>query len=61
MVVKPKVKCPECGYERCWKNGFQCVGLGKIQRYYCTNYCHRFTPKNQDLKFPSFLGLNFNH
>jgi transcription elongation factor Elf1 len=37
------VKCPRCGSEKVWKNGFVKRLSGKVQCYLCGNCFHKFS------------------
>ena len=43
LTVENKVKCPECGSERVWKDGIRYTRLGDVQRYLCRNCSYRFS------------------
>jgi integrase len=54
-ITSAPLKCPECGSERLFKDGFRQLPTGEqIQRYRCADYGHRFSkhfPK-QTLRLP---------
>ncbi|RLI41618.1 hypothetical protein DRO59_06470 [Candidatus Bathyarchaeota archaeon] len=39
------IKCPECGYERVYKDGLRYTRHGIVQRYLCKNCGYRFSQR----------------
>ena len=43
MSIEQKVKCPECGSQRNWKDGYRYTKYGVVQRYSCRDCGYRFS------------------
>jgi predicted RNA-binding Zn-ribbon protein involved in translation (DUF1610 family) len=43
VMVEKKIKCPQCGCERVYKDGIRYTTSGEVQRYLCRNCGYRFS------------------